>query len=107
MIKLYRVVSRFEKYDFDNQYFRTGRNTLEVKQFFKSLDAINEFVVNARLQQYYPRYEYLLIISVNKVCFNTIPHTNMELDGYDAISIPEDNLPAFNKCIKFVQQEQL
>jgi len=48
-----------------------------------------------------------LIANVDKEDFDNIPHTSMELDSYDAISIHEDNLPAFNSCIKFVKQEAL
>jgi len=108
MITLYRAVSRFEKQDFDSKgILRTEKNTLEGKQFFKSPEAINEFVSNSILQQYEPPYEYLLIINVDKKGFNKIPHTDLELDGFDAISIHEDYLPTFNKCIKFVKQQAL
>jgi len=108
MITLYRVVSRFEKEDFDSEgILRTRQNTLEAKQFFKSQEAINEFVSNSMLQLYDPPYEYLLIISVDKNSFNKIPHSNMILDGFDAISIHEDYLPRFNKCIIFVEQHSL
>ena len=108
MITLFRVISRFEKQDFDTVgVLRTGPNTLEAKQFFKSVEAINEFVANAILQQYDPPYEYLLTISIDDKLFNFIAHTNVELDGYDAVNIHEDNLPAFNKCIIFVKQQAL
>ena len=91
MITLYRAVSQFEKQDFDNEgILRTRENTLEAKQFFKSIEAINEFVSNSILQQYDPPYEHLLIISVDEKGFNKIHHTLMELDGFDAISIHED-----------------
>jgi len=108
MVKLYRAVSKSEKDDYDDQHvLRTGRNTLEAKQFFKSREAVNEFVANARLQQYDPPYEYLLIISTNNLEFDDPIYTNMPLDGYEAISIHEDNLPTFNNYIKFVEQETL
>jgi hypothetical protein len=45
MIKLYRAISQNEKDDFDrDQQFRTGKNTLEAKQFFKSRAAVKQFV---------------------------------------------------------------
>jgi hypothetical protein len=54
-MKLYRAVSQLEKDDFDEQGFlRTGENTLEAKQFFKSIEAVSEFVANSRLRQYDP-----------------------------------------------------
>src|SRR6266567_3036392 len=106
MIKLYRVVSQLEKDDFDKHgFFRTEKNTLEAKQFFRSTDAIKEFVNKALLQEYYPPYEYLFTIIIDKEDFSNIPHTNIELDSYDAISIHEDNLTIFNNNIKFVNQE--
>jgi hypothetical protein len=108
MIKLYRVVSQQEKDDFDNQgQLRTGKNTLEAKQFFKSMEAIRQFVRRARQQQYDPPYQYLFTINIDKKDFSNIPHESMPLDDYDAISIREDNLLAFNNCIKFVKQEAL
>jgi len=30
-----------------------------------------------------------------------------KLDGYDAVHIEEDDLPAFNNCVTFVKQEVL
>ncbi len=108
MITLYRAISRLEKQDFDSDgIFRTGQNTLEAKQFFKSRDAINEFVSNSILQQYDPPYEYLLIIDIDKECFNNVPHSNMILDGFDAVNIHEDHLLTFNKCVIFVEQETI
>ncbi|MBB3969396.1 hypothetical protein [Mucilaginibacter phyllosphaerae] len=97
-----------EKDDFDiDDQFRTGENTLEAKQFFKSLEAIREFVENSKLREYDPPYVYLLTINVNKVKFNKTPHTDMPLDGYEAITIHEDNLPIFNNCVNFVNTEIL
>ena len=107
MIKLYRVISQSEKDDFDSNGFRTAKNTIEAKQFFKSKEATSHFANKAKLQQYYPPYKYLLIVNIDKEDFDIIQHTSMQLDSYDAISIHEDNLPAFNNCIKFVKQEAL
>ena len=53
MIKLYRAISQQEKDDYDSQQiFRTGRNTLEAKQFFKSRTAVKEFVDSSVMQGY-------------------------------------------------------
>jgi hypothetical protein len=108
MISLYRAVSQQEKDDYDNQQiFRTGKNTLEAKQFFKSRIAIKEFVAGSVLQNYDPPYAWLLIITINEDCFDETGHMEMRLDGYDAINIEEDHLPEFNNCVKFVKQESL
>lgn len=46
VLTLYRVVSEAEKIDYDkNEVFQLGINTLEAKQFFKSREAIVEFVI--------------------------------------------------------------
>jgi hypothetical protein len=43
-VLLYRVVSRAEKNDYeDHRGFRTARNTVEGKQFFKSEQGVREF----------------------------------------------------------------
>jgi hypothetical protein len=31
----------------------------------------------------------------------------MKLDGYEAVNIEEDDLLAFNNCVKFVREELL
>jgi len=96
MIKLYRAVSQQEKDDYDNQqFFRTWRNTLEAKQFFKSRTAVKSFVDSSVMQNYNPPYSYLLIINVDEDCFKMVDRTDMKLDGYDAININEDHLPDF------------
>jgi hypothetical protein len=108
MIKLYRAISQQEKEDYySQQMFRTGKNTLEAKQFFKSRTAIKEFVDSSVIQEYDPPYLYLLIIRVDEDCFNVTDHTDMKLDGYDAVNINEEHLLNFNNCVKFVQQVTL
>jgi hypothetical protein len=108
MIKLYRAISQQEKDDYDSQQiFRTGRNTLEAKQFFKSRVAVTQFVASSVLQAYDPPYKYLLIINIDEGCFNMTDHADMKLDGYDAVNINEDHLLNFNNCVRFVQQEIL
>jgi len=107
-ITFYRVVSEQEKKDFNiDGLFRTATNTLEAKQFFRSIEAINEFVDNARLQKYHPPYKYLLTIKLDKEHFNDISRVEMMLDGFDAVSIHEDYLSAFNNCVIFVESERL
>jgi hypothetical protein len=108
MIKLYRAVSQQEKDDYNtHKIFQTGKNTLEAKQFFKSRIAIKQFVDSSILQDYDPPYSWLLIISIDEHWFNVANHTEMRLDGYDAISIDEDHLSDFTNYVTFVKQESL
>ena len=101
MIKLFRAISQNEKDDYDQQQqlFRTGINTLEAKQFFKSRTAVKQFVASSVIQQYDPPYLYLLILTIDEGLYNDSNPTNMKLDGYDAINIDEDDLPSFNNCV--------
>lgn len=105
MTYLYRVVSELEKADYDSfGQLRTGPNTLEAKQFFKSLNAITEFLKSARQKHYDPEYEYLFTISIDVDKFINVEFTELLLDGFDTINIHEDFLPDFNECIIFVKQ---
>jgi hypothetical protein len=107
-MKLYRAVSQNEKSNYEQFHeFRTGRNTLEAKQFFKSRIAAINFVGRSVLQNYDPSYQYLLIIDMDDDCLNAHTHTNINLDGYDAISVEEDDLANFNICVRFVNEEIL
>jgi hypothetical protein len=107
MITLFRAVSRQEKEDYDTHLiFRTGRNTLEAKQFFKTRIAVTSFVDSAMEQNYDPAYAYLLTVTVDDDQFDTTQRTQ-KLDGYEAVHIEEDDLPAFNNCVIFVKQEVL
>ena len=107
MTTLYRAVSQQEKKDIDlNKVFRTGRNTLEAKQFFKRRISVMQFVANSVVQQYDPIYAHLIIVGIDDTCFDSAGHTQ-KLDGYDAVHIEEEDLQAFNNCVKFVRQETL
>src|ERR1700759_1738028 len=107
MITIFRAVSQREKEDYDiNQLFRTSRNTLEAKQFFKTRTAINSFVERAIEQGYNPPYVFLLEITLDDDLFDVEGFTK-ELDGFQAIHIDEDDLEHFNNCVNFVQQEDL
>ncbi len=108
MNKLYRAISQNEKDDFSiTRKFRTGRNTLEAKQFFKSRKATEKFVESAVLQEYDPPYLYLLTISIDEILFETSNPIMMKLDGYEAVNIEENDLIYFNNCIIFVEEEEL
>lgn len=54
---LYRAVSKAEKTDYEySGIFRTGKNTLEAKQFFQSEPAVLEFALEALSCGYIPAY---------------------------------------------------
>lgn len=108
MATLYRAVSDAEYLDYQkSKQFNTAQNTLEAKQFFKSRIAIREFVTSAVEQDYYPPYTHLLILTIDDKQFNHIHIDIMDLDGFEAVSVPEDQLPAFHNCITFVKEENL
>jgi len=107
MTVLYRAVSQQEKEDIDTKgVFRVGRNTLEAKQFFKTRIAVLQFVANSVVQRYDPIYAFLIIVGIDDTSFDSAERTQ-KLDGYDAVHIEEEDLPAFNNCVKFVRQEAL
>ncbi|MFI5138685.1 MAG: hypothetical protein ACHQIM_12735 [Sphingobacteriales bacterium] len=107
MITLFRAVSQQEKEDYDTHLaFRTGRNTLEAKQFFKTRMAVTSFIDSSMEQNYDPACAHLMIVTVDDDHFDIIQRTT-KLDGYDAVHIDEDDLPDFNKCVIFVKQEVL
>ncbi len=57
---IYRAVSRAEQPDIKQTgRFRTARNTLEGKQFFKTQAAIAYFVSQAESLHYKPPYRFL------------------------------------------------
>ncbi len=108
IIRLYRAISQSEKDDFYiDQIFRTGKNTLEAKQFFKSRTAVSQFVERSVIQNYLPPYLYLLMINIDEECLNESNPTFMILDGFSAVNIEDVNLLSFSKSVIFVQQELL
>jgi hypothetical protein len=103
MITLYRAISRAEKADFDkDQQFRTGINTLEVKQFFQTEEAVEDYLKEVVRKKFDPPYKHLLHITIDDDCLKEIPYLDHELDGFSAITIYEIDLLHFNKCINFV-----
>lgn len=105
MITLYRTVSTAERDDFNKDgQFRTSRNTLEGKQFFKSEEAVADYIRDTKIRGYIPEYTYLLRIELEVACLDKIPYEEQELDRFKAITIHEDYLIAFNKCIKFTTE---
>ena len=108
MVILYRAISKLERDNFaDGRKFRTAKNTLEAKQFFKSRTAVNQFVTSSVTQDYFPPYIYLLVIGLDETCFGQMEHTQMKLDGYEAVNVDEDHLEQFGNCVKFVREESI
>lgn len=107
-MKLYRAISQNEKDDYDtDQQFRTGVNTLEAKQFFRSPTAVKQFIESSVLQDYDPPYAYLLTITADDNLLEAANPEYGKLDGYEAITIAEDNLLSFNQSVIFVEEEEL
>lgn len=104
-MKLYRTVSKAERDDYIHTgELRTAKNTLEGKQFFKSEIAVREFMSNSKLQRYSPPYKYLFILDIDEECLGSIDYDEQELDRFEAITIFEADLPQFNNCINFIEQ---
>jgi hypothetical protein len=102
-MKIYRAVSNKERRDYrKDQLFRTAKNTLEAKQFFKSEISAQEFIKESRIRKFSPPYKYLFHIEIDEECVSKIDYDEQILDGYTAITIQESRLPAFDKCITLV-----
>jgi hypothetical protein len=105
---LYRAVSAEEYKDYMvDETFRLGNNTLEAKQFFKSETAVLEYVRSTVKRSFKPPYKYILTIEVDNECFAAIVSFEQYLDGFEAITIPEDDLPSFNKCVSFTFEQNV
>lgn len=85
----------------------TARNTLEGKQFFKSEHAAREFARTAEERNYRPPYSFLFTIDIDDDCFDHFRLQPQILDGFEAITVNEDDLPAFNNCINFTNNNAL
>ena len=102
-LKLYRAVSQNEFEDWEKiKAFRTAKNTLEAKQFFKSLLAVKDFVSNSQIQKFSPAYSMILEIEILNDCLNSIQVFTTELDRFEAITVSENDLPGFNKCVQII-----
>lgn len=102
---LYRAVSNAELKDYHrSKQLRTSRNTIEGKQFFKTREAVNDFVADSRRRTYEPPYEHVFEININILCLELIDYEEQELDTFKAITIKEADLPKFNECINFIDE---
>jgi hypothetical protein len=101
-LKLYRAVSAAEYKDFKtDQNFRTAENTIEGKQFFKSLNAVLEFVEASVNRGYRPPYKCVITITIENQSLESIAYEAQILDGHEAITIQEEDLPSFNNYCTF------
>ena len=107
-MKLYRIVSVAEYEDFKCcRSFRTAKNTLEAKQFFKSEAAIKEFYRDSTIQNLFPPYAYIIIVDIDESRLANIEIDAQELDRFEAITVFEADWPNFNKCINFTKEHDL
>lgn len=104
-MKLFRTVSDDEWNDYySHKKFRTAKNTLEAKQFFKSETGVREYKRKADEIIFVPPYRHLLVVELDLRCLSTIPFDEQVIDDYDAITIAEDDLNNFNNCVNFVDR---
>ncbi len=47
------------------------------------------------------------MLTINDNRLKKIKVDKMDLDGFEAISVPEEQLDAFNNCVTFVKEEKL
>ena len=105
VMKIFRAISEMEREDYHAcNLFRTSKNTLEAKQFFRLEADAREFINEAKKKNYLPTYKYLLDVEIDEFCFYKIHPEEQELDRFDAITIYKIHLPAFNNCIKLVKE---
>ena len=102
--KLYRAVSNAEYKDWENtNEFRTAKNTLEAKQFFKTEVAVMDFIYQSNTTDLSSPYLFIIEIQVFKTCLENLKADYIKLVTHEAVSIDGDELPDFNKCITFVE----
>jgi hypothetical protein len=102
--KLYRAVSEAEYKDWENiNGFRTAENTLEAKQFFKTERAVKDFIHQSQAAHLSSPYLFTIEVHVLNTCLESLNADYINLDTHEAISIDEDELEGFNKCITFAQ----
>lgn len=83
----------------------TAENTLEARQFFKSRRAVSEFVRDTRMQRFQPPYQYIFVVDVDDRCLAAVRYDIQELDRFEAVTVYEADLPAFNNCVNFIKQD--
>ena len=70
-MNLFRAVSENEFQDYhQHNCFRIGVNTLEAKQFFKTLTGVREFVQDSVKQTFVPPYKYIFTVDIDAECLN-------------------------------------
>ena len=98
--KLYRAVSQVEYDDWLVNGFQTSNNTLEVKQFFRSRRAVDDFIKQSK-KLFTPPYIFIIEVQVPRSSLDLLGVDFIELDTHEAVSVDEALLPEFNNCITF------
>ncbi len=63
---MFRAISLAEYKDFEKEkIFKTSRNTLEVKQFFRSKKLVLNYVKKVTEQRYSPPYKYIMEFDID------------------------------------------
>ncbi len=107
-MRLYRAVSELEWNDYQrDNIFRTTTRTLEAKQFFKKEESVKDFVRRAIDQNYDPPYLYLITIEVTNALQNPQIIKTQILDGFEAVTIDEDDLTLFSQFTNFINCDAL
>ena len=103
---LYRAMSHAEWTDYSSDYrFRTARNTLEGKQFFKSERAAREYKRKSVQQRFDPPYRHLVSIWVSADCIRGIDFEEQILDDFEAVTFEEADLPGLSDCANFERRD--
>lgn len=105
--KLYRAVSTLENEDYITQNkIRCIETSLQVKQFFLKKAEVIEYVNLSKIANFKPPYTYIWEIEIYSEMFKSINADFLKLDSFIAVSIEENNLKYFNKCVKLVKQNE-
>jgi hypothetical protein len=105
VMTIYRAMSEKEFKDYQQAgELRTARNTLEGKQFFKSEVGARYFTERASKQRFAPAYKHILVFDLDEDCYQRAAEAEQILDGHAALTIIEEDLPAFNNCVTFIDK---
>jgi hypothetical protein len=68
---------------------------------------VQELIKRSRISKFYPPYEFVLEIEIEKNCFSKIFFYAQPLDDHEALTIPDTHLPEFNKCVNLVTVHEI
>ncbi|RYY86833.1 MAG: hypothetical protein EOO15_13430 [Chitinophagaceae bacterium] len=107
-MNLYRAMSAEEWADYASDFqFRTARNTLEGKQFFKTEWATREYVRKSVQRRFHPPYRHLVAFFVPLECIKGIEFEDQILDDFEAITFAEADLFKLSDCVNFKQLDDI